>query len=168
MAFGLLLIRLAFGLALAAHGAQKLFGVLGGFGIAGTGGFFETLGFRPGKPFATLAGAGELGGGLALAFGFLTPFAASVLMASMLVAMFGVHVEKGFFAQHGGYEFPLLVAAAAAGLAFTGPGAISLDAAFGLDLSGGRWGGLAILLGMLGAIPPLALREGERTRVSAS
>jgi len=63
MEFGLLLIRLVVGLTLAAHGAQKLFGMFGGYGIAGTGGFFESLGYRPGKVLATMAGVGETGGG---------------------------------------------------------------------------------------------------------
>jgi putative oxidoreductase len=164
MAFGLLLIRVAFGLALGAHGAQKLFGAFGGHGLAGTGGFFETLGFRPGRPLAILAGAGELGGCFGLALGLLTPLASAVLLASMLVAVVGVHLEKGFFAQEGGYELPLLVAAAAAGLAFTGPGEVSVDAALGLHLSGARWGILALALGLLGAVPPLASRSAARRR----
>src|SRR5690606_22188139 len=76
MEIGLLLIRLALGLTLAAHGAQKLFGIFGGSGISATGAFFDSIGFRPGKPLAFLAGAGELLGGLALALGLLTPLAA--------------------------------------------------------------------------------------------
>lgn len=162
MAFGLLLIRVSFGLALAAHGSQKLFGVFGGFGIAGTGGFFESLGFRPGKPLATMAGVGELVGGIALALGFLTPLASAVLIASMLVAVVGVHWDKGFFSQNGGFELPLLVAAATAGLAFTGAGEASVDGALGLSLFGARWGVLALVLGLLGAVPPLLVRSVAR------
>ncbi|HEY8370791.1 MAG TPA: DoxX family membrane protein, partial [Thermodesulfobacteriota bacterium] len=59
----LLIARLILGLGLAAHGAQKLFGWFGGYGIKGTGGFMETLGFRPGALFAVAAGLGEVGGG---------------------------------------------------------------------------------------------------------
>src|SRR2546430_14982878 len=68
---GLLLIRLVIGLVMAAHGAQKLFGWFGGYGVAGTGGFFETIGFRPRKLFAALARLGEVRGGLLHARGFL-------------------------------------------------------------------------------------------------
>ena len=77
METGLLIIRVVVGLSLVAHGAQKLFGAFGGHGIAGTAGFFESLGMRPGKLFATLAGLGETGGGLGLALGLLTPFSAA-------------------------------------------------------------------------------------------
>jgi putative oxidoreductase len=164
METGLLILRGVFGLALAAHGAQKLFGSFGGYGIAGTGGFFEKLGFRPGKVFAVLAGTGELGGGLALALGFATPLSAAVVIATMLVATVSVHLEKGFFSQNGGYELPLLFATAAAALAFTGPGRLSVDAALGLSLSGPTWGVVAIALGLLGAAPPLLLRRMTAAR----
>ena len=158
MEIGLLLIRAVFGLALAAHAAQKLFGAFGGHGIAGTGGFFEAIGFRPGRLFATMAGLGELGGGLALTIGLLTPLASAVVIATMLVAA-SVHVEKGFFSQAGGYELPLLYATAAAGIAFVGPGPLSFDEALGLSLSGVKWGILALGLGVAGALPPLMVRR---------
>jgi putative oxidoreductase len=158
METGLLLIRAVFGLALAAHGAQKLFGAFGGHGIAGTGGFFESIGFRPGKLLATMAGLGELGGGLALALGLFTPLASAVVLATMLVAA-SVHAEKGFFAQNGGYELPLLYAAVAVAIAFTGPGQLSVDEALGLSLSGAKWGLVALGLGVAGALPPLVARR---------
>jgi len=78
---GLLIIRVVIGLSLAAHGAQKLFGAFGGHGIAGTGGFFESLGMRPGKVLATLAGLAEFVGGLGLVIGLLIPFAAAAIVA---------------------------------------------------------------------------------------
>jgi len=155
MALGLLIIRLAVGLTLAAHGAQKLFGMFGGHGLAGTAGFLESLGFRPGRPLAIVAGAGELCGGLALALGLFTPFAAAVVIATMIVAVLSVHSEKGFFSQNGGYEFALIMALAALGVAFAGPGPLSLDAAFGLSLSGNWWGIIAIVLGVIGAVLPM-------------
>jgi len=167
MALGLLIIRLAVGLTLAAHGAQKLFGLFGGHGLAGTGGFLESLGFRPGKPLALLAGLGELCGGLALALGVFTPFAAALVVATMVVAMLGVHVEKGFFSQNGGYEYALLIALSALGIAFAGPGALSLDAAFGLALAGTWWGVVALVMGVIGALPPL-LARAVATRRRAS
>jgi putative oxidoreductase len=167
---GLLLIRLVFGLALAAHGAQKLFGTFGGHGIAGTGGFFEALGFRPGKMFATLAGLGELGGGLAFAAGLFTPLAAAVVIATMLVAIFGVHLPKGFFGQNGGYEMPLLFATVATALAATGPGRLSVDATLGIAWAGPKWAALAVALGLVGALPPLLTRRStvqQRASISS-
>jgi putative oxidoreductase len=158
MEWGLLIIRAAVGLTLAAHGAQKLFGAFGGHGIAGTGAFFESLGFRPGRRFAALAGLGELGGGLGVALGLLTPLAAATVVATMVVAVWSVHREKGFFATDGGYEYNFILVAAAAGIAFAGPGALSLDAALGLSLAGVAWGVAALALGIAGALPPLISR----------
>jgi len=158
MEWGLLIIRLAVGLTLAAHGAQKLFGAFGGHGIAGTGAFFESLGFRPGRRFAALAGLGELGGGLGVALGLLTPLAAAAVIATMIVAVWSVHGEKGFFLTNGGYEYNLVLVAAAAGIAFAGPGALSLDQSLGLALAGVAWGVAALALGVAGALPPLVSR----------
>src|ERR1051326_3975018 len=103
---GLLVARLVFGLSLAAHGSQKLFGWFGGYGLAGTGGFFEQLGYRPGKAFAALAGLAEFGGGLFIALGLLGPVGAALTISVMIVAAVTVHLAKGFFASAGGYELP--------------------------------------------------------------
>lgn len=129
---GLLVLRAVFGLAMAAHGAQKLFGWFGGYGLTGTGGFLEQLGFRPGRVFAALAGGTELLGGLLLAAGFLTPFGSAAVIAVMIVAAGSVHWQHGFFATANGIELPVLYAAAAAALALAGPGVYSFDAALGL------------------------------------
>jgi putative oxidoreductase len=129
---GILIIRVLFGVALAAHGAQKLFGWFGGYGLKGTGGFFEQLGFRPGVPFAAAAGLSEFGGGFLLALGLFTPFGAAAVLSAMLVAIVSVHLKNGFFAMGNGFELPFLYAVAAAALAFTGPGAFALDAWLGL------------------------------------
>ncbi len=158
MEIGLLLLRSIVGLTLAAHGAQKLFGWFGGYGLDGTGGFMETLGFRPGRRAAFMAGLVEVGGGLLLAFGLLTPFAAAAIVAVMLVAVVTVHLKAGFFATGGGYEYNLVLAAAAVALAFTGPGALSLDAALGLQLSGALWGAGALIAGLAGGAIQLAGR----------
>jgi putative oxidoreductase len=167
MALGLLIIRLAVGLTLAAHGAQKLFGIFGGHGLTGTAGFLESIGFRPGKPLALLAGVAELCGGLALALGLFTPFAAAVVIATMIVAVLSVHFEKGFFSQNGGYELALVLALSALGVAFAGPGPVSLDAALGLSLSGNGWGIVALALGVMGAAPPMLARAlAARRRAS--
>jgi putative oxidoreductase len=146
MEVGLLLIHAVIGTALAAHGAQKLFGWLGGYGLEGTGGYLESFGLRPGKLTAFMAGSAELAGGLLLAAGFLTPIAAALIAATMLVAAATDHAGKGFWIYNGGSEYVLAVAAVAIGLAFNGAGAWSVDAALGLDLSGVAWG-----LGALGA-----------------
>jgi putative oxidoreductase len=129
---GILIARLIVGLAIAAHGAQKLFGWFGGHGPKGTGGFFESLGFRPGVFFAVAAGLGELGGGLLTAAGFLGPVGPALIILVMLVAIFTVHWAHGFFASSNGIELPLMYLTAALPLAFVGPGAYSLDERLGL------------------------------------
>jgi putative oxidoreductase len=125
---GLLIIRLVFGLTFAAHGAQKLFGWFGGHGLAGTGGFFDSIGIKPGKPLALLAGLGELVGGLLFAAGLLVPLASLVITVTMLVAIFTVTGKAGYWAQNGGYEYSVAIIAVAIGVALTGPGAYALDA----------------------------------------
>src|SRR5260221_11847263 len=126
MSVGLLILRLVVGLTLAAHGAQKLFGWFGGYGIAGTGQFLEQLGFRPGRLHAAQAGIVEGGGGLLLAVGLLTPAAGAALGAGMLGAAVSVHIKGGFFSQGGGHEYTRELGAAALLLPFTGPCGMSL------------------------------------------
>lgn len=155
---GLLILRLVVGLTMAAHGAQKLFGWFGGHGIRGTADFFESLGFRPGRVFAVIGGAAELGGGLSLAAGLLTPFGAAAVIGMMLAAIVSVHLANGFFVTNGGFEYPFVLAAAAAALAFTGPGAASADAALDWSLSGTGWGLFAVGLGAAAAAATLAAR----------
>ena len=130
---GLLVVRTVFGLVMAAHGSQKLFGWFGGYGLAGTGGFFESLGFRPGRFFAALAGSGELFGGLLLALGFLGPVGPALVLSVMIVAAATVHWHHGLFAASNGIEVPLLYGAAATALALTGPGQYSVDGLLRLD-----------------------------------
>ena len=125
---GLLILRLVLGLVLAAHGSQKLFGMFGGYGIKGTGGWMESIGIKPGALFATFAGLGEFLGGLGVAVGLLTPIAAAGVIIVRLVAIATVHIKKGLWNTNGGYEYPLLVIAGALALALTGAGSISLDA----------------------------------------
>jgi putative oxidoreductase len=129
---GILVARVIVGLAIAAHGAQKLFGWFGGHGPKGTAGFFESLGFRPGVFFALAAGLGELGGGLLTAAGFLGPVGPALITLVMLVAIFTVHWAHGFFASSNGIELPLMYLTSVLPLAFVGPGAYSLDGRLGL------------------------------------
>lgn len=128
MSIALLVFRLVVGLGMAVHGSQKLFGWFGGHGLAATGGMFGSIGFRPGRLFAFLAGAGEVTSGLLIALGLLGPVGPALMITVMLVAVFAVHWSNGFLAEKSGFELPLLYAAAALGLAFSGPGAYSLDA----------------------------------------
>jgi putative oxidoreductase len=158
MDIGLLIVRMVLGLLMAAHGAQKLLGWFGGYGLAGTGGFFESLGFRPGKLFAAAAGATEIAGGLLLALGLLGPLGPALIISVMVVAIVTVHWAHGVFAQNNGLEVPLLYAVTAAAIALIGYGAYSVDAMLQLTWSTGVvWTVLA--LGALGGFANLAIRK---------
>ena len=159
MSIGILILRLVAGLTLAAHGAQKLFGWFGGYGLAGTGGFLEQLGFVPGKRNALFAGLAEAIGGLLLALGLATPLAAAVIIAVMTVASVSVHLKHGFFNHNQGYEYTMMLAVIALSIAITGPGPISLDALLGVRDAGAGWGLLALVVGLAGAGLRLAQRQ---------
>ena len=146
--------------------AQKLWGAFAGPGLKGTAGFVESLGFKPGRPYAWVLGLAEAAGGLSLAAGFLTPFGAMAMIAVMVVAIMAVHADKGFFATNGGYEHPLLLAVAAAGVAFAGPGAYSLDAALDWSLNGTAWGWAAVMVGSLASAAVLVARELAQRRTA--
>jgi putative oxidoreductase len=152
MELALLGLRLVIGFTFAAHGAQKLFGLFGGHGIDGTAGFFEQIGLRPGKAHAWSAGILELVGGLLIAVGLATPVAAAALIAVMTAAILTVHLRNGFFSTANGYEFNLVLAAAVFALAGTGAGALSLDAALGLEPAGTGWALAALLAGVIGGV----------------
>lgn len=159
MTLGLLILRVVVGLTLAAHGSQKLFGAFGGGGIKGTAAFFEQhLRFKPGKTYATMAGATEFGAGLALVLGLFTPLASAAVIGAMVVAGVSAHKDNGFFITRGGYEYTLILATAAATLAFVGPGRLSIDRALGWDLSGTVWGFAAIILGTAFGLGVLSAR----------
>ncbi|HXP94434.1 MAG TPA: DoxX family protein [Candidatus Binatia bacterium] len=161
--YGLLIVRLALGLAIAAHGAQKLFGWYGGYGLAGTGGFFEGLGFRPGKLFAAAAGTNEFVGGLLIATGLFGAVGPMLILSTMLVAMLTVHVKNGFFATNNGIEVPFIYATGAVALAFAGFGSISLDALFGITITSQPvvvWG--LLVLGVIGALLMLTVRRSPQ------
>jgi putative oxidoreductase len=166
---GILLVRVLFGTAIAAHGSQKVFGVFGGYGLKGTGAFFETLGFRPGVAFAGLAGLSELVGGLLLVLGFCTPVGAAAVLATMIVAMVSVHLKNGFFAANNGIEMPFLFAAAALGIVFTGGGAYSLDALLDLRFFAEPYFVGALLpLTLIGASLTLTLRRHDQPHTVAT
>jgi putative oxidoreductase len=159
MDIGLLLLRLAIGLTIAAHGAQILFGWFGGQGLAKTGQLFEALGFQPGGSHALLAAVAEIGGGVLLASGLATPLSAAIIFAVMIVAAFSAHIKQGFFITSGGFEYTFVLSVAALTVAFTGPGSLSLDAILGRSWSGALWGLGAILAVIVASIVPLAQRQ---------
>lgn len=159
MDLGLLVLRLVVGLTLATHGAQKLFGWFGGYGLAGTGGFMEQLGFRPGRRAALMAGLAETVGGLLLALGAATPIAAALIVGVMLVATLSVHWTKGFFNHNGGYEYPLVLATVAVITVLAGPGRLSVDAWLGHEFSGLAWGLASLVAGAIGGALELSGRH---------
>ncbi|GAB2815359.1 DoxX family protein [Streptomyces daliensis] len=124
---GLLVLRIALGLTMAAHGAQKLFGWFGGGGLEGTGQFFSSAGYPSGEAMAVIAGLTETFGGLALVLGLLTPLAGAAVFGTMLNAL-AVKWNGSFFAPEG-VEYELLLTAVAAGLTLTGPGRYAVDRA---------------------------------------
>lgn len=128
---GLLIIRLIIGLTFAAHGTQKLFGWFGGHGIAGTGGWFESIGMKPGKALAITAGLAELIGGLLFAGGVFLWIAALLIIGSMLVAIVKVHGANGYWVMQNGYEYNMALIVIALGVAMIGAGDYSLAALIG-------------------------------------
>ena len=129
--FAPLAVRVPVGIIFAAHGAQKLFGWIGGYGLAGTGQFMESIGLSPGTLMAALAGGAEFFGGLALLIGLAVRPASVVLAFTMLIAIFSAHFSKGLFLANGGYEYALALLAVTVGLVFSGAGRVSVDATLG-------------------------------------
>ena len=127
--FSTLALRIPIGIIFVAHGAQKLFGAFGGYGLEGTGQFFASIGLAPGYLMALLAGSAEFFGGLALLFGVLVRPAAAALAFAMVVAIFSVHIGNGLFMDKNGYEFALALLAASVALLISGAGRLSVDSA---------------------------------------
>ncbi|HEX5417017.1 MAG TPA: DoxX family protein [Chloroflexota bacterium] len=133
---GLLALRLVAGGLMAGHGAQKLFGWFGGHGLEGTGRVMESLGFQPGKRWATRAGLGEFTGGVLTALGLFHPIGQIIMLGPMAVATARVHWGKEIWTASGGAEAPLLYSASAVCAALAGPGRFSLDRLLGIKVSG--------------------------------
>ena len=158
---GLLVLRLAIGPMLVLHGLNKIFG---GGGLAGTAGWFESLGLRPGWMHARTAAFTEIGAGLLVSLGLLTGLCALGFVGLMVVATLTDHRGKGYFVFKGGCEYTVLVAMVAVAVAALGPGSWSLDHALGLDLAGTRWAIIAAVGGLVAALGHLAVfRRPERS-----
>lgn len=133
------------------HGTQKLFGWFGGHGIEGTGGFFESLGLRPGKRHAMAAGAAEAGGGALLVLGAATPLAAAAVTGAMVTAIRKVHAPQGPWVSENGWEYNAVLIAALAALVETGPGSPSVDRALFPSWHGKGWAVAAVAAGTAGS-----------------
>ena len=120
-------LRVFGGIIFAAHGAQKLFSWFGGYGLAGTGQWMDSIGLSPGYWMALMAGSAEFFGGILLIAGLLTRPTALVLAFTMLVAIFAVHFQNGLFMANNGYEFGLALFALSVALVFQGGGKLSVD-----------------------------------------
>ncbi|MDU9390387.1 DoxX family protein [Pseudomonas sp. zfem002] len=127
--WGMTILRIIVGIIFMAHGSQKLFGLFGGGGLAGTAQFMESLGLTPGMPMAMLSGGAEFFGGLALVIGLLVRPAALALIGLLVVAIFSVHIDNGLFMQNNGYEFALALLGGAVAVLLEGAGRASLDGA---------------------------------------
>jgi putative oxidoreductase len=160
LSIGVLLGRIVIGLLMAAHGAQKLFGWFGGYGLHATGEFMVQLGFPKGTPFAAAAGLGEFTGGLLVALGFLGPVGPALIISVMLVAMITVHWQNGVFATKNGVELPLVYAMTGIVFALAGYGQYSLDAVVGLAE---RWPAtltwIVLALGIAGGLVNAQIRR---------
>ncbi|GGU74279.1 quinol oxidase [Pseudomonas laurentiana] len=125
--WGLTLVRVMVGIIFMAHGAQKLFGLFGGGGLAGTAQFMESLGLAPGLLMALMSGGAEFFGGLALVLGLLARPAALALVVTLIVAIFSAHIHNGLFMANNGYEFALALLGGSLAVLFEGAGKASVD-----------------------------------------
>jgi putative oxidoreductase len=156
-----LLARVTIGVLFVGHGTQKLFGWFGGGGPEGTAQGFESMGLRPGKRNAILAGIAETTGGLLFALGAATPAAAAALTSVMATAIKTVHWEKGVWSSQGGYEYNLVLLVTGFGLTENGPGPWSVDGLLGRQRWGSAWALGALLAGAAGSAAALSAASQE-------
>ena len=133
--FSTLALRVPVGIIFIAHGAQKLFGWFGGYGLEGTGQWMASIGIEPGVLMAFMAGSAELFGGLFILLGLLTRPAAVVLAFTMVIAIASVHISNGLFMANNGYEFALALLAITVSLAISGSGRVGIDNAIATKLA---------------------------------
>ena len=153
----LLMLRLTTGGLLAGHGAQKLFGSFGGPGLEAAAGWLESLGLRPGKPWAGAAGLAEFGGGALTALGLFQPLGPIGILSAMSMAAIKAHGGKPIWVTEGGAELPVTNMAIVLALALAGPGRYSLDHAFGLRLPGR-------VVSLVTAVSALTLVQGLKSQ----
>lgn len=167
LAIGVLLVRLVTGILMAMHGAQKLFGWFGGYGLNKTGEFFVNLGFWPGRGLAVLASLTEIASGVLVALGFLGPIGPALMISVMIVAMIAVHWKNGLFATNNGVEVPLLYSTVALGLALIGFGRFSVDVRLGLT---DRWSpavtSIVLAIGIVGGLVSATIRHRLKSAAS--
>jgi putative oxidoreductase len=163
----MLILRVVVGLLFVGHGTQKLFGWFGGHGIEGTTGFLHSLGYRPARRHAVAAGATETIAGALLVIGLATPLAAAAVIGVMVNAIATVHGTKGPWVTEGGYEYNVVLIAAAVVLAIGGAGAWSADEQMGWNLHGVWWAVLALVLGVGASMVTLAQRQPEEATAGA-
>ncbi|MBL0939496.1 MAG: DoxX family protein [Gemmatimonadaceae bacterium] len=159
---GLLIARLVVGGYMAAHGAQKLWGWFGGYGLDATAGFFEGIGYRPGRLFVAMAAGTEVLSGLLVMLGLLGPVGPALMIAVMIVAAVTVHWAHGWFVASNGIELTLMFSSSAVVLALTGFGSLSLDHV--LQLTGyftPTLTSLVIVGGLIGGVVGLAIRSPQ-------
>ena len=160
MSIALLVLRLAVGLTLAGHGVQKLFGWFGGSGLTRLRQTFEQQGLKPVWLWVALAIVGEVGGGLSVALGFLTPLGAAGILGAMGMATFKSHWKNGFWLNKGGYEYSLMLLIVSIAIGLIGPGAYALDPLFGINLpQAPLFGVLAVAALLVDAIGILSSRN---------
>jgi putative oxidoreductase len=168
MKIGRLLLRVVVGGFFFGHGTQKLFGWFGGQGLKNASAGFDSMGIKPGIVHATAAGTAETLGGAGLVLGYRVPLASAGIVSVMLTAINRVHLKNGPWAHKDGYEYNVVLAAAAIALAESGPGPLSIDALRGKEKSGARWGLLALALGTAGAAGAHLLAESRATPAIAT
>jgi len=173
MNIAVLILRLVVGLTLTGHGVQKLFGWFGGPGLTRLRQGFEKQGYKPVWLWISLAILGEVGGGISVALGFLTPLGAAGIFGAMFMAMFKSHWKNGFWLQKGGYEYTLILLVVSITIGLIGPGSYALDALFGIVLPEALLFGVlavaALLVDVIGILinrPTEAVPSESMTRAS--
>jgi putative oxidoreductase len=167
MTIGLALLRIVLGAFVAAHGFQKLTHFWGGGGLDASSAEFHADGFRGGRATAFVASMSQLGSGIALILGVLTPLASAGAIAVMTIAVL-VKLHVGFWSQNGGFEYPLLLTVLGAATAFAGPGPFSIDGVLGLTAYWNGWvSGAAVVAGVLGSFATYAILHRPARTVAA-
>ncbi len=142
------LLRVVIGITFIAHGRNHGWGK---GGLDGTARWFASIGLQPARLHAMISAYMEVAAGIALVIGLFVPFAAAAGIGTMAVAFTTVHLKNGFFIIREGYEYVMVLATGLVVLSILGPGRLSLDHAFGIDLDGVWVGAAALVAGLLGA-----------------